>query len=235
MSSSQVSRSFFDPEAAATYDERFAPLRPLMQALHLAMEAAFLHLPANARVLCVGAGTGAEILALGRKFPEWHFTAVEPSGPMLEICRRKAREEGMEDRCTFHEGYLDSLPPGEPFHAATSILVSQFILEKEARRSFFQGIAEKLSPGGLLISTDLSADAAGNEYQRIMDLWIRLLGFTDMTPEKIAQIKTAYGRDVAVSTHAEIAGLIGSEGFEDPLPFFQTVLIRSWLAQRADA
>lgn len=226
---------FFDQEAAASYDERFAPLRPLIQALHIAIEAAFIHLPADSRVLCVGAGTGAEVLALGRKFPGWHFTAVEPSGAMLDLCRKKTREEGMEDRCSFHEGYLDTLPPGEPFHAATSILVSQFILDPEARRAFFQGIADRLLPDGLLVSTDLSADTAGGEYEGIMDLWIRMLDFTGMPPEKIARVRAAYGRDVAITPPAEIGKLIASAGFGTPLPFFQTVLIRSWLARRAEA
>ena len=95
-------------------------------------------------MLCVGAGTGAELSYLAERFPGWRFTAVEPSAPMLEVCRRRAEAQGIEGRCIFHEGYLESLPPSEPFDAATSLLVSQFILDPEERSGFFRAIAGRL-------------------------------------------------------------------------------------------
>ena len=98
-----------------TYDERFAAIAPMRDTLHLLTRAILGDLPADARILCVGAGTGLELLDLARAFPRWRFTAVEPATPMLNRCREKAAEAGVASRCTFHEGYLDSLPPAEPF------------------------------------------------------------------------------------------------------------------------
>ncbi|WP_264488307.1 class I SAM-dependent methyltransferase [Luteolibacter arcticus] len=46
---------------------------------------------------------------MAARFPGWRFTAVEPSGAMLDHCRKKATEAGIVDRCECHEGYLDSL------------------------------------------------------------------------------------------------------------------------------
>lgn len=74
---------FFGEAQAATYDERFANLAPLRQAQDLLARAVLSALPDDARILCVGAGTGAEALSLGAAFPRWRFMAVEPSGPML--------------------------------------------------------------------------------------------------------------------------------------------------------
>src|SRR4051794_1322180 len=75
------------------------------------------------------AGTGHELICLADRFPGWRFVAVEPSASMLDVCRRKAEERGIAARCELHEGYLESLPPGEAFDAAISLslLVSQFI------------------------------------------------------------------------------------------------------------
>jgi tRNA (cmo5U34)-methyltransferase len=119
----------FDKERAASYDERFAKLAPLRDALHLLIRTILSELPADARILCVGVGTGSELIYLAQSFPQWQFTAVEPAAPMLDICRRRAAECGITSRCTFHEGYLDSLPAADAFDAATCLLVSHYEVE----------------------------------------------------------------------------------------------------------
>lgn len=100
----------FDKQAAS-YDDQWKRLAPLNGALHLLMRAVFSELPVDAHVLCVGAGTGAELVYLASEFPHWRFTAVEPSAAMLDVCKQRAEERGFASRCLFHRGYLDSLPP----------------------------------------------------------------------------------------------------------------------------
>ena len=99
-------------------------MAPINDALHLLTSAVLSELPPKASILCVGAGTGAEILSLAQTFPEWHFTAVEPSPAMLDVFRRRAEEHGISSRCVFHPGYLDSLPSNGLFDAATAFLDS---------------------------------------------------------------------------------------------------------------
>lgn len=225
---------FFDKDQAATYDQRSARLAPLRDTLLLLAAGILSELPDDARILCVGAGTGAEVFALARRFARWTFTAVEPSGAMLDVCRRRAEEEGIAERCTFHEGYLDSLPPSEGFHAATSILVSQFILRPEERWDFFRGIAARLLPGGILVNADLSTDLAGPDGARLLEVWARLqLGSPDPSPADLERFRTAYSRDVAVRPPEEIEELLRAGGFPDPVLFFQSLLIRGWFARRS--
>ena len=79
--------AIFDQQAPI-YDQQWAKVAPLRDALNLLVAAVFSELPPDARVLCVGAGTGSEILYLASRFPGFYFTAVEPSGPMLEVSTR---------------------------------------------------------------------------------------------------------------------------------------------------
>ena len=222
----------FGHEHAAAYDARFAKLAAMRDALHLLTSAVLADLPAESRILCVGAGTGAELIYFAQKFPQWRFAVVEPSGPMLEVCRRKAEERGITPRCVFHEGYLDSLPPSAAFDAATSLLVSQFILAPEARAGFFRAIAERLQPGGYLVSADLASDTTSATYQSLLEVWIRLMRETGSPPEQLEKMRVTYGRDVAVLPLEQVSSIIASGGFGTPVLFLQTGLIHAWYAQR---
>lgn len=139
----------FDQKTASSYDKQNAFWETGREALFSLMRLILSELPADARILCVGAGTGTEIITLAQAFPQWQFTAVEPAPAMLDVCRRKAEESGIAPRCTFHEGYLDSLPASDPFDAATCLLVSQFLKQAEERSRFFGQIAQRLRPDGI--------------------------------------------------------------------------------------
>src|SRR5690606_6598619 len=102
-------RAVFDQQAAG-YDKQWAKLSPIRDGLHFLLESVFADLPTDARVLCVGVGTGAELAHLAKTFPLWSFTALDPSSAMIEQCRKRAEKEGFASRCRFHVGYVDSLP-----------------------------------------------------------------------------------------------------------------------------
>lgn len=226
-------QTYFGPDQAAVYDQQYAKMAPLRDALHLLMEAILCDLPPDARILCVGAGTGAEIIRLAVRFPGWHFMAVDPSGPMLNICRQRVEELGLSSRCAFHEGYLDSLPSVEfSFDAATSILVSHFILSEHDRCTFFRGIAARLRPGGFLVNADLAGDLTTAPYDSLLEVWMRVMSAAEITPEKREAIRAAYGKAVAFLPPDKLAALVQSTGFEPPLQFLQTGLIHAWYAAR---
>lgn len=225
-------KSTFDRQAPS-YDQQWSKLSALRDCLHLLLGSVFATLPAQTRILCVGAGTGAEIQHLAGLFPHWTFTAVEPSPAMLTACRERADAQGYAQRCRFHEGYLDSLPAGEPFNAATSFLVSQFILDASERSAFFRAIAERLRPGGLLASSDLAADLSSAAQQSLLEVWFRTMATADLSPDALQRMREAYERDVAVRAAPEIERIIASGGFESPVPFFQAGLIHAWYARRA--
>ncbi len=224
-------KAAFDQQAAG-YDRQWEKLAQLRDGLHFLLESVFADLPARARVLCVGVGTGAELAHLARKFPHWKFTAVEPSGAMLEQCRQRAVKEGFESRCQFHEGYVDSLQGDSLHDAATCFLVSQFILDRDERTGFFRSIAARLAPGGLLASSDLASQVGSREHDALVHAWMNMMAAADVPPEALEKMRAAWKKDVAILPPAEVASIIESGGFESPVPFYQAGLIHAWFSRR---
>jgi len=227
-------KATFDKQAAG-YDERWAKMAPIRDGLHYLLDGVFAELPPDAKVLCVGVGTGAELVHLALKNPGWSFTAVEPSGPMLDLCRERAEAAGVAARCRFHEGYLDSLPAGEPHQAATCFLVSQFLLDPQERTEFFREIAMRLQPGGLLAISDLASDQGSSAYEELLQVWLNMLAAADIPPEGLENLRRVYENEVAILPQSEVAALIAAAGFEPPVQFYQAGLIHAWFSKRAAA
>lgn len=223
-------KAIFDQQAAG-YDRQWERMAPIRDGLHFLLESVFVGLPAEARILCVGVGTGAELAYLARKFPGWSFTAVDPSGAMLDVCRRRAEAEGYLSRCHFHEGYLDSLVIEDLHDGATCFLVSQFILAQEARTEFFRGIANWLRPGAVLASSDLASDIASSAYDALLPVWLNVMS-PGVEPERLQRTRAAYAQDVAVLPPRLVASLIESAGFAPPVQFFQAGLVHAWFSWR---
>ncbi len=228
----QESAIVFDKERASTYDTRAAKVAPLRDALHLLIRLVLSELPADARILCVGVGTGLELIYLAQEFPQWQFTAVEPATAMLETCRQKAEEYGVESRCTWHEGYLDSLPASASFDAATCLLVSHFFMQPEERRKFFSQIASRLCPQGYLVSADLAGDMSTSTYQDLREVWTRMLKYAGYPDEDVEKFLASHGRDAAVLPPDQVGAIIASSGFDAPVLFLQTLFIHAWYTRR---
>lgn len=224
-------KALFDQQAA-DYDQRWAKTAPIRDALLFLLDAAWTDLPADARVLCVGAGTGTELGYLAERHPGWQFTALDPSPAMIERCREHARSGGWDQRCQFHVGYLDSLPSQPPFHAATALLVSQFLLERAQRIEFFRQIAARLAPQALLVNAELCTDTAAPSYPALLRHWLQMLQGAGLPAAGMEQVRATYARDVAIVPPAEVEALLIAGGFTQPVLFHQAGLIRAWWSVR---
>lgn len=223
----------FDAAHAAAYDRQFESMRAIKDGLQLVMRAWFADLPADARILLAGAGTGAEARFLAPLFPGWRFTLVDPSAPMLDVARGHAEAEGFADRCTFHHGYVADLPE-TPHEAAASVLVSHFLADEGARRAYFESIAARLRPGGRFYNADLCADREAATLAPVMDLWLTVRALPATAPQPGSDaFRAAFGTTLAAHGPAQVESFIREAGFTPPVACFQALLIRAWTASRA--
>jgi len=104
MRNEEIVMQFFNKSASEGYDERAQRIGAINDNLHFLIRLILQDLPWDARILCVGVGTGMEMVRLAQVFPGWRFTGVDPSGAMLDVCRQRLREAGFESRCELIEG-----------------------------------------------------------------------------------------------------------------------------------
>lgn len=217
----------FAGDKAAAYDRARAPLASIYKALYQCTNAVLSSLGDASRVLCVGAGTGDELVSLAQSHPAWTFAVVEPSPDMMALCREKARSAGIDMRCEFFDGRVEDVPASESFDAATCLLVSYFILDPAERDELFSAIAARLRTGGVLVNAELAPGTSSPEYQLLCDAWVAMhqaVGIR-MKPDYL-------GRDVVVTPAEEVDAMLVRTGFVAPVRFFQTLLISAWCAEK---
>lgn len=222
----------FDKQASG-YEEQQKKLAPIHEGLYFQLEWIFSELPQDARILCVGLGAGVELSYLASRFPSWRFTAVEPSGAMLDVCRQRAEKEGFVSRCAFHEGYVESLPDIELHDAATCFMVSQFILDKKARSHFFREISNRLQHNGILVSADLSSLVGTPEYEALLKVWVSMLHAANVPADAIEKTHSAWAKDVAILPPDDVKSIIERGGFNSPVQFYQSGFVHAWFSRRS--
>lgn len=220
----------FDAEHAAKYDQTFIKLAPWAEGLRLAARCALADLPAKAHLLCVGAGTGAELAYFAEQFPGWRFTALDPSGAMLERCRARMDAAGFAGRCTYHEGYLDDLTTSETFDGATSLLVSQFVVDRARRVDFFRQIRSRLEPGAPLVTADLCLGPE-SRGRALMTHWQQAWRYAGIPEDRVRALETgAMDEMLSIVTNEAYAALLTEAGWQMPLQIFQAVMMHGWAA-----
>ncbi len=222
------SPAFFNQEMADAYDRRNSALAPISDSLHFLMRLVLADRPADARVLCVGVGTGAEILSLAKAYPGWSFVGIDPSEEMLSVARRRLEQAGVLDRCELVQGYAEDAPGGG-FDAAVSLLVAHFI-KREDRGLFYAAIHERLKPGGRFVSAEISGDLDAPEFPEMLEDWKRVQALMGATSESLAKLGGMMRDVLAVLTPAETEAMWKAGGFRTPVPFFQAFMIRGWHA-----
>lgn len=241
-------KNAFSPERAAIYDQQFVGVSAIKDLMHLYLRVHFKELPNDAKILVVGAGTGAEVRFLAPLFPNWRFTLVDPAEGMLSIARRHAEAEGFADRCTFQVGYVSDCPDNQ-HDAATSILVSHFLTDGSERRRYFADIAKLLKPGGLFFNADLAADPQSSSFEPEMQFWLKMMEHaheqsdaprflpstddSDSTQDSPPSYREMFGKVFAAHTPAEVTTFLEQAGFRKPMMCYQAVLIRAWLTRLA--
>jgi tRNA (cmo5U34)-methyltransferase len=219
--------TFDDPGFADAYADRAPRTVPAYHDIHR-MAAVLIaeHVPADARILVLGAGGGLEMKAFAQAHPEWTFDAVDPAAAMLHLAVTTMGSSA--SRVRMHQGYIDDAPSG-PFDAATSLLTLHFLDPGERRRTVAE-VRRRLKPGAPFIAAHLSFPQRDDAER---ELWMRrhsdLLVASGIDPTDAERSRTTVANEVPALTPEHDRAILQDVGFTDVTEFFSAFTFRGWV------
>jgi tRNA (cmo5U34)-methyltransferase len=227
--------TLFDAERAQAYDHRIRAAIPGYEALHVLACAAIAEATGGqGRVLVVGAGTGAECVALGQACPTLHLVGVDPAADMLAHAERKVADSGLTERVRLYACGVGDLPEFEQYDAATLLLVLHFLPDDGAKAALLADLGRRLKPGAPLVLADLFGPPWDEAWQgQLRQMWRHLQLSAGLAEDQVAKGFAHIDRDIHPLAEERLAELLAEAGFGPPLPFFRALCFGGWVARRA--
>lgn len=229
----EMSESFsvdqFDEARATAYDNRIRRIVPGYGALHEVLSSTLeTKLGPEAHLLVVGAGTGTEIMEMGRAQPDWHFTAVDPSSDMLEQCRRRMNEIGLDSRVEYVCERIEDLSRDRLYDGATAVFVSHFLQTRKEKQRFFDAIARRVQPGGAFVFADLYRSGSDVDVRRRWKAWKTHFSHTNVSAEEHERTFANIERDISFVDEEDLGAIVSDAGFAPITRLFQSFLWGAW-------
>lgn len=213
----------------AGYEDRVARSVPGLRDLHRMCGLLLAErVPAEGRVMVLGAGGGLELKALTEARSGWRFDGIDPSAEMLQQARIVLADR--LDRVVLHQGYVDDAPDG-PFDGATCLLTLHF-LERGERARTVREVCRRLQPGAPFVVAHHSFPTEDDGH----DKWLaRNAAFLESGGVPAADAKkgiAAIKERLPVLSPAEDEAVLREAGFTDVELFYAAFTFKGWVAYR---
>lgn len=225
------STKHFDDRRARIYDDIIRQVVPGYDVLHRLVALQLQQcLPAAARVLVAGVGTGAEIANLAPGAPGWRFVGCDPSPDMLRAAAERLK--GLDSRVALVAGGVEAVACEPSFDAATLVLVLHFVPDDGAKAALLTQIAARLKPGAPLVMADLHGDAGEGAFQRLFALWRAWQLDAGIPPADVDKGFRQIVKDIHFVPERRLVQLLDEAGFTGVERLWGALLFGAWVAWR---
>ena len=219
---------FNNPEHAARYAEGPKRFVPGFDGLHRIMTQLLQEtVPADARVLVLGAGGGLEIRTLSQAMPDWRFCGVDPSGEMLAQARTLLGEDAQ--KVDWVEGLIFDAP-AKIFDAATCLLTLHFVPDDGAKLETLKAVRARLKPGAPFFAAHLSIDKSAADADLKFERYARFSEGSGSDPEMVAKARTHVKEMLNCVGPERDESLLREAGFQRIELVFAGLSWRGWIA-----
>lgn len=189
-------------------------------------------LGADADILVVGAGTGAELCQFKSANPNWKILGLDPSKEMLSIASDKVKEKGLEQVELFH-GFTHELNKQEAFDGATCILVMQFLEDDGSKLQLLKDIAVTLKKGSTLVLVDAYGNPNTIEFNNTLKAWKKYVVLQGVDENIVEDgFNNQILKRLEFVSQERILELLDLAGFENPSKFYTGFLYGGWAATK---
>ncbi|MDR6723803.1 tRNA (cmo5U34)-methyltransferase [Paenibacillus amylolyticus] len=206
----------------------YAHMHDLMERL---LAASLMNQP-QARLLIVGAGGGKEVTLLGRRHPEWSFTGIDLSEPMLQLAARRVAELELESRVDLRMTSIEAMSEEEMYDGATCMLMLHFVQSLEAKKRLLHSLAAKLKPGSPLLIAAVNADLHSPAYATIMNAWREHMLLAGITVDEWERFADSLGQESDPISSEVMIQLLQECGFTDITRYFGSFWVEGYYARR---
>lgn len=182
--------------------------------------------PAEGRVLVVGAGGGLELEDLALANPGWRIDGVDPSAPMLDLAAQRLGP--LKSRVALHEGYVQNAPEG-PFDGATCLLTFHFV-PHDQRLPTAREIHRRLKPGAPFVVAHLSVEDGEGQRETWMKRYAAFLVSSGSDPKQAAATSEKVQKELAILSPAQDEAILREAGFGGVQLFYVGFTFRGWVA-----
>jgi tRNA (cmo5U34)-methyltransferase len=184
-------------------------------------------------LLIVGAGTGAEILELGKTNPGWRFLGVDPAQPMLDLAKEKIEAAGLTDRVSLVNGFVGNLPISKLYDGATSAMIMHFVSDDGGKLEFLRAIASHLKSGAPFVLMDAYGDLSLPESKPLLDAWKHQQNLAGVKWEQVEDGMKERMKTIHLVSSSRMEQLLIEAGFYRIQRFFQVFILGGWIAFKA--
>lgn len=223
----------FEDMGGETYDQVNVTFKPVQDNLRFLNSLVLKDLPKDARILCVGVGTGTDIFGLADANDGWSFVGIDPAQSMLKRCEKKIQENGLMERCELFHGYLSDYKSNQKFDAVLCLFVMHFVKDLEDRAKMFSDFARHLKKDGYLINAEISIDIKSSDYGQLVENWKALHSLSGASKEMLDNLPKMIEEQLGVLPPKSTEEMIIKNGFKNPISFFQSFLVRGWYSRKA--
>ena len=221
-------------KGAADYDERIRKTFPFYETIHTAINASLRAvLAAESELLIVAAGTGAEILELGKTNPGWRFLGLDPAQPMLDLAKEKIQAAGLGERVSTFKGYVDDLPTDKLYDGATVAMVLHFVPDDGGKLKLLCGVARRLKSGAPLVLMDAHGDLSAPGSKLLLEAWKHQQNLAGTKWEDVESGMRERMNTIHLVSSSRMEQLLAEAEFHRIQRFFQVFMIGGWIAFKA--
>ncbi len=218
-------------KGAAGYDERIRKTFPFYETIHTAINAVLrVYLGPESEILIVGAGTGAEILELGKTNSSWRFLGVDPAKPMLDLAKEKIEAAGLTDRVNLFNGLVGDLPIGKLCDGATSAMIMHFVPDDGGKIEFLRAIASHLRSGAPFVLMDANGDLSAPESELLIEAWKQQQVLAGVKWDEVESGMKERMKTIHFVSPSRMEQLLAEAGFHRMQCFFQNFIVGGWIA-----